>query len=644
MQLSLINSLKWTWKEALVNMKTNYDVIVVGGGHAGAEASHASATMGLSTLLITLNKKMISNMPCNPSIGGSAKGIVVREVDALGGIMGICADKDYLQIKMLNTGKGPGVQCLRAQEDKHLYPHFIQETLENTPNLDILEGMVTDLTYEGNTITGVILSDNKVIGCKAVVISTGTYMESTILRGKTVTSAGPDGEKPSLGLSKSLQRMGIEIFRLKTGTPPRIKKSSIDFSVATIQNGMEGNYAFSYETTSFKPLKEQMPCYLIYTNETTHEIIKSNLDNTATYNGLQTGIGPRYCPSIESKVMTFIDKSRHQLFLEPEFKEGESIYLQGFSTAMDEETQVKMVHSLKGLEHAEFLKYAYAIEYDAVVPTQFDASLKIKKFNGLYGAGQICGTSGYEEAAGLGIVAGINAALYVLGKEPFILKRNESYIGVMIDDIVTKGTEEPYRLLSSRAEYRLLLRHDNADVRLTEYGHELGLISDERYAKYIKKNRDVREIIEILKTKHLGSSKATSEYMIAHNMEPLTSGISAYEFLKRPGVHFEHIYDLIEEVRSYELDYIGIAQLEISVKYEGYIKREENEANSFAKFESYKIPSDIDYLNMHGLALEARQKLNKIRPLTVGQAGRISGVNPSDISILILNLKRQNNE
>ena len=625
-------------------MKSNYDVIVVGGGHAGAEASHAATKMGLSTLLITLNKKMIANMPCNPSIGGSAKGIVVREVDALGGIMGICADKDYLQIKMLNTGKGPGVQCLRAQEDKRLYPRFIQEALEATPNLDILEDQVIDLTYEGNTITGVILNDGTKIPCKAVVISTGTYMESVILRGHTVTSAGPDGEKPSVGLSKSLQRMGIEIFRLKTGTPPRIKKSSIDFSVASIQNGMEGNYAFSYETKSFKSLKEQLPCYLIYTNEKTHEIIKSNLDNTATYNGIQTGVGPRYCPSIESKVITFIDKSRHQLFLEPEFKEGESIYLQGFSTAMDEETQVKMVHSLKGLENAEFLKYAYAIEYDAVVPTQFDASLKIKKFNGLFGAGQICGTSGYEEAAGLGLVAGINAALYVLGKEPFILKRNESYIGVMIDDIVTKGTEEPYRLLSSRAEYRLLLRHDNADVRLTEYGHQLGLIDDARYEKFVQKNRDVSEIIEILKAKHLGSSKATSEYMIAHNMEPLTSGISAYEFLKRPGVNYSHIYDLIEDIHKFNLDYIGIAQLEVSVKYEGYIKREENEANSFAKFESYKIPNDIDYLNMHGLALEARQKLDKIRPLTVGQAGRISGVNPSDISILIMNIKKQNNE
>lgn len=625
-------------------MKTTYDVIVVGGGHAGVEASHAAATMGLSTLLITLNKKMIANMPCNPSIGGSAKGIVVREIDALGGIQGLCADHEYLQMKMLNTGKGPGVQCLRAQEDKFSYPHYVQEVLDNTANLDIIEGMVTDIKYEGNVIRGAILSDGSVINCKAVVISTGTYMESMILRGHKAISAGPDGEKPSLGLSKSLQKMGIEIFRLKTGTPPRIKKSSIDFSKATIQLGMEGNYAFSYLTKEFKPLSEQLPCYLIYTNEKTHDIIKSNLDNTATYNGLQTGVGPRYCPSIESKVMTFIDKSRHQLFLEPEFKDGESIYLQGFSTAMDESIQEEMVHSLKGMENAEFLKYAYAIEYDAVVPTQFDATLRIKKYKGLYGAGQICGTSGYEEAAGLGLIAGINAALYCLNKKPFILKRNESYIGVMIDDIVTKGTEEPYRLLSSRAEYRLLLRHDNADVRLTKYGHDLGLISDERYEAFIKKNENVDKIIEILKRTYLGSSKATTDYLVSKGIEPLKAGILAYDFLKRQNVHYEHIYDLIEEIRPIELDYIGISQLEITVKYEGYIKREEVEADSFVKFENYEIPEDIDYLNMHGLALEARQKLNKIRPLTIGQAGRISGVNPSDISILILNLKKKNNE
>lgn len=617
-----------------------YEVIVVGGGHAGVEACAAAAHMGLSTLLITLNKKMIANMPCNPAIGGSAKGIVVREIDALGGVMGFAADYDYLQIKMLNTGKGPGVQCLRAQEDKFNYPHFIQEYLEKTANLHVIEGEVTGIDYHDDVVTGVILKDGTLIKSKAVVIATGTYMESRILRGKKSIVAGPDGENPSIGLSKALQKMGLEIFRLKTGTPPRIKKSSIDFSKAVIQDGMEGNYAFSYLTTKFKPLNQQLPCYLIYTNEKTHDLIRSNLDKTATYNGLQTGVGPRYCPSIESKVMTFADKKRHQLFLEPEFKDGESIYIQGFSTAMDEKTQEEMVHSLEGLENAEFLKYAYAIEYDALNPLQFDLTLRVKKYKGLYGAGQICGTSGYEEAGGLGMVAGINAALYVLGKEPFILKRNESYIGVMIDDLVTKGTNEPYRLLSSRAEYRLLLRHDNADLRLTPYGYKLGLISEERYNAFLKKNENVNKVKEILGQVHLGSSKKVNDYLKEHNLQTLNSGVSGLEFLKRPEIHYQNVYDLIPEVRDIELDYIGVAQLEVSVKFEGYIKREQLEANSFAKFENYKLPEDIDYLHMDGLAIEARQKLDKIRPTTVGQAGRISGINPTDISVLILNLKR----
>ena len=617
-----------------------YEVIVVGGGHAGVEACAAAAHMGLSTLLITLNKKMIANMPCNPAIGGSAKGIVVREIDALGGVMGFAADYDYLQIKMLNTGKGPGVQCLRAQEDKFNYPHFIQEYLEKTANLHVIDGEVTGIDYHDDVVTGVILKDGTLIKSNAVVIATGTYMESRILRGKKSIVAGPDGENPSIGLSKALQKMGLEIFRLKTGTPPRIKKSSIDFSKAVIQDGMEGNYAFSYLTTKFKPLNQQLPCYLIYTNEKTHDLIRSNLDKTATYNGLQTGIGPRYCPSIESKVMTFADKKRHQLFLEPEFKDGESIYIQGFSTAMDEKTQEEMVHSLEGLEKAEFLKYAYAIEYDALNPLQFDLTLRVKKYKGLYGAGQICGTSGYEEAGGLGMVAGINAALYVLGKEPFILKRNESYIGVMIDDLVTKGTNEPYRLLSSRAEYRLLLRHDNADLRLTPYGYKLGLISEERYNAFLKKNENVNRVKEILGQVHLGSSKKVNDYLKEHNLQTLNSGVSGLEFLKRPEIHYQNVYDLIPEVRDIELDYIGVAQLEVSVKFEGYIKREQLEANSFAKFENYKLPEDIDYLHMDGLAIEARQKLDKIRPTTVGQAGRISGINPTDISVLILNLKR----
>ena len=617
-----------------------YAVIVVGGGHAGVEASAAAARMGLNTLLITLNKKMIANMPCNPSIGGSAKGIVVREIDALGGLMGIAADHEYLQMKMLNTGKGPGVQCLRAQEDKHAYPAYVQHLLDEIPNLDILEDEVKALEYHDNVVTGVILKDGSVIKAKAVVISTGTYMEGAILRGKKAVSGGPDGEPPSLGLSKCLQDMGLEIIRLKTGTPPRLKKSTIDFSKAVIQPGMAGDFGFSYTTKTFVPVDKQLPCYLIYTNENTHKLITDNLDKTATYNGLQTGVGPRYCPSIESKVMTFRDKKRHQLFLEPEFRDGESIYLQGFSTAMEEEMQVKMVHTIVGLEKAEFLKYAYAIEYDALVPTQYELTLRVKKYQGLYGGGQICGTSGYEEAAGLGLVAGINAALYVLGKEPFILKRNESYIGVMIDDIVTKGTNEPYRLLSSRAEYRLLLRHDNADLRLTEYGHQLGLIDEKRYQEFTKKNENIEKVRQILDKTYLGTNKATTDYLVSHGLEPLTSGVLASEFLKRPGVKYQNVYDLIPALHEINLDFIGISQVEIMVKYEGYIKREEKEALSFSKYESVKLPSDLDYMSMDGLALEARQKLDKIRPINIGQAGRISGVNPSDISILILNLKK----
>lgn len=622
----------------------DFDVIVVGGGHAGVEACSAAAHMGLSTLLITLNRKMISNMPCNPSIGGSAKGVVVREIDALGGVMGIAADREYLQIKMLNTGKGPGVQCLRAQEDKKYYPAQVQKMLDETKNLEIIEAQVTGISYHDDVVDGVILEDGTLIKSKAVIIATGTYMEGAILRGNKAVSGGPDGEKPSIGLSKSLQKMGIDIVRFKTGTPPRIKKSSIDFSEAEVELGMEGNLAFSYETTSFLPLEKQIPCWLIYTNETTHDIIRSNLDKTATYNGLQTGIGPRYCPSIESKVMTFADKKRHQLFLEPEFRDGESIYVQGFSTAMREDIQEQMVHSLKGMEHAEFLKYAYAIEYDCVDPLQFDLTLRFKKYKGLYGAGQICGTSGYEEAAALGLMAGINASLYILGKEPFILKRNEAYIGVMIDDIVTKGTNEPYRLLSSRAEYRLLLRHDNADLRLTNYGYKLGLISKERYQKFINKNKEVDRAIQILNSVHLGTSKKVTDYLVSQGIEPLNCGVLAIDLLRRPGVKFEHLVYLIDELKDIKLDYIGLAQLEIGVKFEGYIKREQQEADSFVKFEEYKIPENIDYMNMDGIAVEARQKLTKVRPLTIGQAGRISGVNPSDISMLILQLKKVKHE
>ncbi len=618
-----------------------YDVIVVGGGHAGVEASLACANRGLTTLLITLNFKMVSNMPCNPSIGGSAKGIVVREIDALGGFMGKAADHEYLQMKMLNTKKGPGVQCLRAQADKKRYPHFIQEHLKNTKNLDILEDMVIDLLYDKSSVFGVKTKQNLDIFSKSVILSTGTYMNSEILVGHSKHSGGPDGEKPSIGLSDSLKKMGIEIIRLKTGTPQRIAKESIDFSKGIIQEGNVEDEGFSYEDHDFIPISKQIPCWLIYTTPETHKIIKDNLLESAMYGGLVKGVGPRYCPSIEDKIVRFSDKPRHQLFLEPESYDTNSIYLQGFSTSMPVEIQEKMVHSLPGLENAKILKYAYAIEYDALDPTQFDTSLMVKKYKGLFIAGQICGTSGYEEAAGLGLMAGINAGQYVLNKPPFILNRDEAYIGVMIDDLITKGTKEPYRLLSSRAEYRLLLRHDNADLRLTEYGHQLGLISNERYKIFLKKKKDISVLEDYLKNNYFGKTSKVNEYLVELGYEPLENGVSYEEILKRNNVTFTRLKEyMIDYPNDVNLDSIGEKQISILVKYQGYIQNEKLEAMKAKKLESIKLPSNFDYSKLDGLALEARQKFNNIQPKDIGQASRISGVNPSDINSLIIHIKK----
>ena len=483
----------------MVNMY-DYEVIVVGGGHAGLEAAFAAAHMNHKTLLISLNIKKMGNMPCNPSIGGSAKGIVVREIDALGGMMGKAADHHYLQMKMLNTGKGPGVQCLRAQQDKLEYPAYLQSIALNTPNLTVLEDEVISLIHDESKVYGVRTRSGKEYTGSAVILTTGTYMESLIFRGKEIKEEGPDGEKPSKGLSPYLKEMGLDIYRLKTGTPPRIRRDSIDWSKGSIQPGTKGNLAFSYETKEFIPVEEQIPCYLIYTTPKTHEIIREHLKDSALYSGNIVGVGPRYCPSIESKIVTFADKERHQLFLEPESRETDSIYVQGFSTSMPVEVQEEMVRSLPGFENAVFLKYAYAIEYDAIKTEEYGPTLEIKKWPGLYIAGQICGTSGYEEAAGLGLLAGINACLKIEGKEPLILRRDQSYIGVMIDDLVTKGTEEPYRLMSSRAEFRLLMRHDNADLRLTEIGHKIGLISEERYQNFLKKKENIQKALDVLKT------------------------------------------------------------------------------------------------------------------------------------------------
>ena len=618
----------------------DYQVIVVGGGHAGLEAAFASAHMGMKTLLISINIKMMGNMPCNPSIGGSAKGIVVREIDALGGMMGIAADHHYLQMKMLNTGKGPGVQCLRAQQDKLEYPKFMQDLAEKTANLTVKEGIVNELIHDDKHVFGVKLTDGSSYTSDAVILSTGTYMESYIFRGHKKIQEGPDGQKPSLGLSPFLRSMGIETYRLKTGTPPRIKKDSIDFSKAQIEPGTSGHLGFSYTTKEFIPLEEQEVCHLIYTNKNTHDIIREHLDETALYSGNIVGVGPRYCPSIESKIMTFKDKERHQLFLEPESRYTDSIYLQGFSTSMSEEVQELMVRSLPGFENAVFLKYAYAIEYDAIKTTEYGPTLELKKWPGLYIAGQICGTSGYEEAAGLGLMAGINASLKIQSKNPLILGRNQSYIGVMIDDLVTKGTEEPYRLLSSRAEFRLLLRHDNADLRLTDIGHEIGLISDERYSYFLKKKQNIKEVTEILEKTYLGKRKEIEEYITSLGFNELKGGVLASELLKRPGVKYLELAKFIPELEKYELDEQTIDEIEIIEKYEGYIVKQKRDAQNHQKLEELKIPKDIDYLNMGGIRLEAREKLNKVRPLTVGQASRISGVNPSDISMLILNVKK----
>ena len=612
----------------------DYDVIVVGGGHAGLEAAFACAHLKKETLLLTLNIKMMGNMPCNPSIGGSAKGIVVREIDALGGMMGIAADHHYLQMKMLNTGKGPGVQCLRAQQDKLEYPAYLQELALKTEHLTVQEGMVT----------GLIAENGAKVRSKCVILTTGTYMESQIFRGHDVKDEGPDGEKPSLGLSPFLRSIGIETFRLKTGTPPRIKRDSIDFSKASIQPGTPRRLAFSYETKEFIPIEEQELCYLVYTTKRTHEIIREHLKDSALFSGLVTGVGPRYCPSIESKVVTFADKERHQLFLEPESRYTDSIYLQGFSTSMPMDVQEEMVHSLPGFENAVFLKYAYAIEYDAIRTEEYGPNLEIKKWPGLFIGGQICGTSGYEEAAALGLIAGINACLKIDGKEPFVLRRDQAYIGVMIDDLVTKGTEEPYRLMSSRAEFRLILRHDNADMRLTEIGHQIGLISDDRYQRFVNKVNNINKAIDILKTVYLGSRKEINEYLESINSNPLTGGIQAFELLKRPEVSYFGLIKFIPELKDVELDEFAIEEVEIIAKYEGYIVKQIREAKNMVKLEEMKIPSDMDFLNMDGLALESRQKLDKVRPLTIGQASRISGVNPSDVSVLIFNVRKVHNE
>ncbi len=614
-----------------------YEIIVVGGGHAGVEAALAAARMGHKTLLITGNINNIASMPCNPSIGGSAKGIVVREIDALGGQMGKTADKTHIQIKMLNSSKGPAVRSLRAQGDKITYPKEMIKILKAQENLTLLENMVENLIVKDNKVCGVILEDDTEITSEIVILTTGTYLKSDILVGDSRTRKGPNNEKPSMHLSDNLKKLGFEIIRLKTGTPPRLDKYSIDYSKTRREDGDKKYWTFSFDNDPLYDIDKQEPCYLVYTNSKTHEIIKENLNKSSMYGGYVEGVGPRYCPSIEDKVVRFSDKERHQLFLEPESLYYDDIYLQGFSTSMPYDVQEKMVHSIEGLENVKILKYAYAIEYDAINPLQMNASLESKILDNLFTAGQINGTSGYEEAAAQGLLAGINASLKLEKKKPLILKRNEAYIGVLIDDLVTKGTLEPYRLLTSRAEFRLLLRHDNADLRLREYGYQVGLIDKEKYEKLIEKKSKIKELTEVLTNNKVTPTKEVNTYLEKINSSKLKDGITLYDLLKRPEIKIENINDLFPIKYNDEI----LEQVEINIKYEGYINKTIREAEKMLTLENKKIPQNLDYNDISNLASEAKEKLNKVKPTSIGQASRISGVNPADISVLMVYLKKR---
>lgn len=615
-----------------------FDVLVIGAGHAGIEACMASVRMKKKTALITLNIDMAGSMPCNPSVGGPAKGIVVREIDALGGIMPIVADKTALQFKMLNTTKGPGVWSLRVQSDKEAYKKMMKEILLNTEGLTVIEAACHSVIIEDGKATGVRLEDGRIIEAKTVILTTGTYMTSTILRGHTATSSGPEDQPTVNTLSESLRMAGIKTFRLKTGTPCRVLKDSIDFSKAEVQPGT--NEFLSFSTTTKEedvlPFDQQEVCHLIYTTPTTHQIINDHLHDSAMYSGLVKGVGPRYCPSIEDKLVRFADKERHQLFLEPESRSLDTIYIQGFSTSMPVDVQEEMVHSLPGLENCIIKKYAYAIEYDAIDPLQMKPSLENKIVENLFTAGQVNGTSGYEEAAGQGIMAGINACLKIDGKDPFILRRDEAYIGVMIDDLVTKGTKEPYRLLTSRAEYRLLLRHDNADQRLLEKAYHLGLVSKERYDAFVLKMEQIERAKEELAQVHIKPGSSVDEYLQYLGFDHLAHGCSELDLLKRPKVTIHGL----SSITNVDYPPVIAQQVEIQVKYQGYIEKAKRDAKHLEQMEKVALCEDLDYLHMDNLSLEARQKLDQIRPATLGQASRISGINPSDIALLAMKMKK----
>ncbi|OKP88091.1 tRNA uridine(34) 5-carboxymethylaminomethyl synthesis enzyme MnmG [Paenibacillus sp. P3E] len=615
----------------------SYDVVVIGAGHAGCEAALAAARMGCRTLMITINLDMVAFMPCNPSIGGPAKGHVVREIDALGGEMGRNIDKTFIQLRMLNTGKGPAVHALRAQADKFLYQHAMKETMEKTPNLTLRQGMVEELIVENGNVAGVITKTGTVYHSKTVILTTGTYLRGKVIMGELTYESGPNNQQPSVRLSENLRELGFELVRFKTGTPPRVHKDTIDFSKTEIQPGDEKPKFFSFETKSSD--NEQLPCWLTYTSEVTHQIINDNLHRAPMFTGIIEGTGPRYCPSIEDKVVRFSDKSQHQIFLEPEGKNTAEYYVQGLSTSLPEDVQLAVLRSIPGMEKVEMMRNGYAIEYDAMVPTQLWPSLETKRLPGLFTAGQINGTSGYEEAAGQGVIAGINAARKVQEKDPVVLDRSQGYIGVLIDDLVTKGTNEPYRLLTSRAEYRLLLRHDNADLRLTPIGYDIGLIPEPRYEAFLeKKERVEREIIRLRETKvkPVDVNTALSEYESA----PIVDGSNLLTLMRRP----ELTYSFVDQVSPSPegLDEEMKEQVEIQIKYAGYIEKQLQHVEKLQKMEKKRIPDDINYNEIHGLAMEARQKLTKIAPISIGQASRISGVTPADISILLVHLEHYN--
>lgn len=614
-----------------------FDVIVVGAGHAGCEAALASARMGLNTLVCTINLDSIALMPCNPNIGGTAKGHLVREIDALGGEMGVNIDHTFIQSRMLNTSKGPAVHSLRAQADKKDYQFRMKKILEEQDNLKIRQIEVTELIVEDGKVSGVVTKNGAVFKCKAVVLATGTYLKGKIIIGEVSYSGGPNGLFPANDLSQSLLDLGISLRRFKTGTPARINSKSVDFSKMIEQNGDDKIVPFSF--MSGKLQKEQVACYLTYTNEETHNIIRENINRSPIYNGSIKGVGPRYCPSIEDKVMRFPDKTQHQIFVEPEGMDTLEMYVGGFSSSLPEEVQIKMLRTLPGLENVEMMRTAYAIEYDSIDPTQLKPTLEFKNIDGLYGAGQLNGSSGYEEAGAQGLVAGVNAALKIKNQEPLILTRSDAYIGVLIDDLVTKGTNEPYRMMTSRAEYRLLLRQDNADLRLTEMGHRVGLVTEERYNTFLTRKKNIEDELERLKTLKVTNKKEVNEFLVSINSTPLRKAISFYELMQRPELEYFQLAQLDPE-RPDLSDDIG-EQINVLTKYEGYIQSQMEQVSQFKKFEKKLLPKDIDYNDVSGLRTEAVQKLSNIKPISIGQASRISGVSPADISVLLIYLEHQ---